>query len=211
MASSLSDALCGVLGVARRSANAFVVGPGFTVEWDLQRENSEVSAEFYIKKLRDYRIEILFSSTPGNTKDLFPFTGRGSRVVVPRGEADSDNPTVIIANTPEARRIRDERLATGEYVRTFARNCVMIPVHLKLEKLSRVGDPTVEVDRDFKTWGIVGSFPGFRRSPPGGLARNITRVGLRRGNYRLTARALAPTAVPDGRKTYLLLRYRVKY
>jgi hypothetical protein len=85
----------------------------------------------------------------------------------------------------------------------------MIPVHLKIEKTSGVADPEVAVDQDFKTWNIAGSFPGFSRSSPGGLVRQITSVKLRPGSYRLTAKGLSRVSVPAGRDIYLLATYRV--
>ena len=208
MVSTLSGSLSAALDASRPRPNAFVVGRGFTVKWDMEREDSEVSAEFHIKKRRLYRIEILFCPTSGSVVELFPFTGKGTRWLVRKEEADSDNPTAILEpHSPEA----VEHIRSGEYVWTPSRKCVMIPVHLKIERLSRGVDATVMVDRDCKTRGIVGSFPGFGGSPPGGLARKIATVGLRPGNYRLAARTLAPTAVPSNVETRLLLRYRVKY
>lgn len=209
MASSLSDSLRAALDASRRNPNAFVVGPGFTVKWDMEREGSEISAEFHIKKRRAYLIEILFRSTSGSASELFPFTGDGSTVLVRREEADSDNPAVIPTPTPEAVRRSYEHITSGEYVRTSSRNCVVIPVHLNIERLFGGGAPTVEIDRDFKTRGIRGSFSGFHGTSPRGLARRITEVDLKRGSYRITARTLAPTAVPANVETYLLLRYRV--
>lgn len=85
----------------------------------------------------------------------------------------------------------------------------MIPVHLRIEKTSGVAGPEVEVDQDFKTWNITGSFPGFSHSSPGGLVRQITSVKLRPGNERLTAKGQTRVSVPAGRDIYLLATYRV--
>ena len=170
------------------SPAGFKIPPGFTVKWDVGRDDSEISAIFSVTEYRYYDIQILFQSTPANTQQLFEFTGDGSTHVVTKESADSDSPEGVSRSTHSG---------------------VMIPVHLRIEKISGVAEPEVAVDQDFKTWNIAGSFPGFSRSSPGGLARQITSVKLRPGNYRLTAKGLSRISVPAGHDTYLLATYRV--
>ena len=191
------------------SPDGFKIPPGFTVKWDVGRDDSEISATFSVTEYRYYDIQILFQSTPGTTQQLFEFTGDGATHLVTKESADSDRPEVIAANSPEERATRTQGIAAGQYVWRPTHSGVMIPVHLRIEKTSGVAGPEVEVDQDFNTWNITGSFPGFSRSSPGGLARQITSVKLRPGSYTLTAKSLSRISLPAGHDVYLLAAYHV--
>jgi hypothetical protein len=130
MVSSLLGSLSDAWDASRPYPSAFVVGPAFKAKWNMEREDSEVSAEFHIKWRGLYTINILFHPASESAMELSAFTGGSSMVLVRREEADSDNPTVI-ANPlgPEAM----QRKRTGECVMVPARGGVMIPVRLKVD------------------------------------------------------------------------------
>jgi hypothetical protein len=206
--STLSLALRGrpVLSVSR--SEGFEVPPGFTVKWDMNAEDTRISAEFQVRKYRYYDILILFEGHAGDAREMFKYAGDGTLVLVARESANNDNPSVIIATTAEEARSRDAGIAAGKYVWILKHTGVMIPVHVRIEKLPLAAGDAAEVDRDFRTWSVQGSFAGLSRASPGGLARPVTSAKLRPGNYRITAKTLARISLPPGSNTHLLVTYR---
>jgi Domain of unknown function (DUF5625) len=192
-----------------------IAPPGFTVKWDVQSDDKQISREFSVTEYRYYDIQLFFHSVNGpltsdGLRELFRFTGDGALEAVTKESADSDNPSVVIVTNPEESRTRDLGIASGRYVWRSAHSGVVIPLHLRVERLAadRGAEHVTEVDRDFRTWNIEGSFPGFSPSSPGGVVRHITSVKLQPGRYRLIAKTLEPISLPTGIDTYLLLTYR---
>jgi hypothetical protein len=201
------------LALSEPNSNVLMVPPGFSAKWDVQPQGSELATEFWVMEYRFYDILMLFHSTlkpftVDDLKELYKFTGDGSMKAVTKDSADSDNPSVVPTKTVEDVRSRDEGISTGRHVWIPAQPGVTIPVHLRVEGSSTVAANAVIVDQDFQTRDIQGSFPGFSRSSPGGLARPITSVKLRPGNYQLHARTLGPTSLPANVETYLTVTYR---
>jgi hypothetical protein len=204
--SALSLALRGSRALSASDPQELTIPPGFTVKWDMRRDDNEVVADFRVTEYRYYDFQILFHSTPADTQELFKFAGDGTSVLVAKDSADSDNPSVFVATNPDNPSEREQAIAAGKYVWRPRHSGVMIPVHLRVERVSTAA--VAQIDRDFRTWNISGSFPGFARASPGGLARQISSVKLRPGRYRLTAKTLSAIPVPAGRDTYLLATYR---
>jgi hypothetical protein len=213
MLSSLPLLWCARPGSSKTNSNLFSVPPGFSAKWDLQAQGSEVVAEFRITEYRVYDVLMLFHSTikPFTVdvmKELFKFTGDGSTQVVTRESADSDKPVLAPYETVKDLRARSQGISEGRYVRIPAHPGVTIPVHVRVERVGAGVSEAAMIDQDFSTRSIQGSFPGFARSSPGGLARPITTVKLRPGSYRIRASTLGATAVPADVETYLTVTYR---
>jgi hypothetical protein len=206
--SALSLAFRGSRALSASDPEELTIPPGFTVKWDLTRDDNEVAAEFRVTEYRYYDFQILFHSTPGDTQDLFKFAGDGASVLVSKDSADSANPSIFVATNPDNPNEREQAIAAGKYVWRPKHSGVMIPVHLRVERVSTAAAPVPQIDQDFRTWNISGSFPGFSPASPGGLARQISSVKLRPGRYRLTAKTMSGIHVPAGRDTYLLATYR---
>jgi hypothetical protein len=201
------------LALSEQNSKVLMVPPGFSAKWDVQPQGSELATEFRVTEYRFYDVLMLFHSTlkpftVDDLKELYRFTGDGSMKAVTKDSTDSENPSVVPTKTVEDIRNRDEGISSGKYVRIPAQPGVTIPVHLRVEGLSKVATNALIVDQDFQTRDIQGSFPGFSPSSPGGLARPITSVKLRPGNYQLHARTLGPTSLPANVETYLTVTYR---
>ena len=195
------------------NSNVSTVPPGFSARWDVQPQGSEVATEFRVTEHRVYDILMLFHSTRkpftvDDLKELYKFTGDGSRRMVTKESADSDNPVGPPTKTVEDVKAARAGVASGQYVRIPAQPGVTIPIHLRVEGLGADAAAAAVIDQDYRTRDIQGSFPGLPELSPGGLARTITSVKLRPGNYQLQARTLGPTSLPANVETYLTVTYR---
>lgn len=170
--------------------------PGFLIPWNIALKDSAVEQEFVVTEYRPYGFNIAFKSMRMNvdrhqeTERMKTFTGQGHKNIVTKESANTDHPEVVIAGTPNEVQKRDEGVAKGLYVYKDLQPGVIVPVHLRIEKVESSGGTMLHTDQVINTGG-------WYAAGIDGLIRKIADIKLRPGKYRLTVKTTQESPVPQ--------------
>jgi len=201
------------------------IPPARAFKWDISRANSTIVHEFVVKDYRMYGLHLAFGGLDATEADgyvressdqswrkqlgrdsveppydgpLSKFLGTGTYGVFTN---EPNNLKPVIPKTIAEVQQRDELLRQGVYVTKLTNPGVIVPIHVRLEKLDTPDTTPVQIfDRVVETAGLEGG--GYL------LTRKITKgVGLplKPGKYRISATTLRDSPVPTGIGTYLLI------
>lgn len=168
------------------------------LKWDIRPANSQIEQDFLVTEFRNYYIYIAFNKGgPFDVNELRKFTGDSVFQIVTTGS----DPKLVIPKTAEERSRARKLIQEGVYEYQHAHLGIVMPVHLRLEKLDIDGGKTATtmVDETFNT-----DRENF------GLDRAITVVALKPGEYHISLKTLKETYLPHGAESSLVIAYMPK-
>lgn len=174
-------------GCAHTEACVPTIPPWRSFRWDISKKGSVIEQEFIVTEHRSYDFDLEFHHN-GLPDDWKKFIGTGGDIFLTR---DQVNP----------RRVRDEDVGgdgrrlyelyhKGELVIKSADPGVIVPIHIRVEKIDEVsGNKTLLADKTVDTEARY-------RGGGGIVARGIWGVALKPGRYKVSAETLKDVPLP---------------
>jgi hypothetical protein len=162
-----------------------------TAKWDVRPANSRIVLDAEITEYRNYCIFVRFDG-PLDITELRKFTGDLSFQVVTKDPI----PAVIMPKTNEELHREEELIRQGVYIRRYVNLGVVMPVHVKIEKLN---------DDNATTAILLDKVIDTDRGSYIALTRKIVDIALKPGKYRVELDTLKETTLPQGLESSVVI------